>query len=301
MKLERLLGILTVLLQTECVTAPLLAARFEVSRRTISRDIDALCLAGIPVVTRQGGGGGISIAKGYKLDKSVLTTQELENILVGLKGLGTVTENSQLQRVLEKFGVDSEAMISLQEPVVIDLASYYKGDLTRKIACIKDAIRRRKMISFTYFSEKGQQRRCIEPCFILFQWSAWYVFGYCADRQDWRLFKLTRLWELKTCETEFLPREIPPEKRDFHAGFPDDRRLVALCDPSIKYQLIDSYGLECITEIPDGRLRLEVGYTNHDYIVSWLLSFGAKVTVQQPDEVAQAIAQEAKKILSVYQ
>ena len=61
MKIDRLIGILSILLQKETVTAPALAEQFEVSRRTISRDIDTLCQAGIPIVTRQGVNGGISI------------------------------------------------------------------------------------------------------------------------------------------------------------------------------------------------------------------------------------------------
>lgn len=301
MKLDRLLGILTVLLQTESVTAPFLAQRFEVSRRTISRDIDALCRAGIPVVTRQGGGGGISIAQGYKLDKSVLTTEELGSVLAGLKGIGTVTEHTHLQRMLDKFSVDSNAVLSLQEPVIIDLASYYKTDFTQKIQQIKEAIRARKQISFDYYYEKGEGRRTLEPYFVIFQWMAWYVFGFCPDRQDWRMFKLTRLWELEICAQVFTPREIPPEKRDFHASMPDDKKLVAVCRPGIKYQLIDSYGLNCFTEMENGNLLLEIGYTNKDHMVSWILGFGGNMKILEPPEIVQAIQTEAEKILARYQ
>ena len=102
MKLDRLIGILTVLLQNERVTAPYLAEKFEVNRRTIGRDIDALCQAGIPIVTRQGTGGGISIADGFKLDKSVLTTDELSGIIAALKGIGSVSPQTNIERTLDK-------------------------------------------------------------------------------------------------------------------------------------------------------------------------------------------------------
>lgn len=111
MKLDRMLGILTVLLQNERVTMPELAERFEVNRRTIGRDIDALCLAGIPIITHQGVGGGISIAEGFKLDKSVLTTDELSGIISALKGIGSVTERSNIERTLDKLHAD--AVVSL--------------------------------------------------------------------------------------------------------------------------------------------------------------------------------------------
>jgi len=101
MKLDRLIGILTILLQNDRVTAPYLAEKFEVNRRTIGRDIDTLCQAGIPIITHQGARGGISIAEGFRLDKSVLTTDELAGIIAALKGIGSVSEASYIERTLD--------------------------------------------------------------------------------------------------------------------------------------------------------------------------------------------------------
>ncbi len=300
MKLDRLLGILTILLQNNRITAPQLAERFEVSRRTIERDIDALCRAGIPVVTYQGGGGGISIAEGYKLDKSILTADELSGIIAALKGIGSVSERSQVEQTLDKLSINKDAVVSLREPVVIDLASHYKVSLTPKIALIKQAILEQRLIEFDYYYEKGQTHRQIEPYFVVFQWTAWYVFGFCPEQQDWRMFKLARLWELKLCDETYIPREIPPGKQDFHARFPDDKKLIALFEPSAKYQLIEEYGLNCFTETEDGKLRFENGYTNPDYTVSWLLGFGHKVKVLEPAHLAEKIRQIAEKIVERY-
>jgi len=148
MKLDRLLGILTVLLQNDRMTAPELAEKFEVNRRTIGRDIDTLCQAGIPIVTHQGIGGGISIAEGFKLDKSVLTADELSGIVAALKGLGSVSEKSNIERTLDKFRANSDVVVSMREPVIIDLASHYKGQLTGKIELIKRAILEARLIEF---------------------------------------------------------------------------------------------------------------------------------------------------------
>lgn len=300
MKIDRLLGILTILLQNDRVTAPYLAEKFEVTRRTIGRDIDTLCQAGIPIVTHQGGGGGISIAEGYKLDKSVLTTEELSGIIAALKGIGSVSEESRTERILDKLSVKKDAVVSMKEYVVIDLASHYKGSLTAKIELIKKAVHEQRIIKFDYYYEKGLIHRCIEPYLIIFQWTAWYVFGYCLDRQDWRLFKLTRLWELRLCDETYDLREIPPEKRDFNAHFSDDKKLVALFEPSVKYQLIETYGLECFTETDGGKLRLEIGYTYRDYTIGWLLSFGNKVKVVEPADIAEEIKEIAGKIVEQY-
>lgn len=301
MKLDRLIGIITILLQNDHVTAPQLAEKFEVTRRTIGRDIDALCLAGIPVVTRQGGGGGISIAEGYKLDKSILTTDELSTMIAAIKGIGSVSGKAQVERTLDKLCINKDAVVSLREPIIIDLASHYKGKLTPKINLIKQAVLEHRLIEFDYYYEKGQMHRKIEPYFVIFQWTAWYVFGFCLQRQDWRMFKLVRLWNLQISAETYNTRPIPPEKRDFSACLPDDKRLVALFDPSVKYQLIENYGPSCFTETEDGRLRLEIGYTNGDYMISWLLGFGGKVKVIEPADMAQEIRRMAREIFINYE
>lgn len=126
---------------------------------------------------------------------------------------------------------------------MIDLASHYKGSLTEKIGLIKKAIHEQRLIEFDYYYEKGLAHRRIEPAFVIFHWTAWYVFGFCAARRDFRLFKLQRLWDLQLCEETYVPREIPPEKRDFNAHLSDDKKLVALFDPSVRYQIIETYGL----------------------------------------------------------
>ncbi|MCL2857174.1 MAG: YafY family transcriptional regulator [Oscillospiraceae bacterium] len=299
MKLDRLLGILTVLLQTERITAPELAEKFEVNRRTIGRDIDALCQAGIPIVTQQGTGGGISIAEGFKLDKSVLTAGELSGIIAALKGIGSVSESTHIERTLDKLGANSDAVVSLSEPVVIDLASHYKGDLTAKIETIKQAILEQRLIEFDYHYSKGESHRHIEPYLVAFQWTSWYVFGFCLERMDWRMFKLNRLWNLLSCNERFTARDIPPEKRDFNSNLTDDRKLVALFDKSAKYLLIEAYGLDCFYETAEG-LHFKIGYTNQSYMVSWLLSFGDKVKVLEPLDIASEIRGIAKNMLVLY-
>jgi len=300
MKIDRLLGILTILLQKDRVTAPELAKKFEVNRRTIGRDIDTLCQAGIPVVTYQGIGGGISIAEGFRLDKNVLSTDELSTIIAALKGIGSVADKSNIERTLDKLNINSDAVVSMREPIIIDLASHYKEPLTDKIKHIKQAILQSNIIEFDYFYSKGESHRNIEPYFIIFQWTAWYVFGYCLLRQDWRMFKLTRLWNLEICDKKFTPRTIPPEKIDFNTNFTDHNMLVALFDHSVKYQIIDAYGYDCYTETEDG-LLLEVGFTNNDFEISWLLGFGDKVKVVEPESIAKTIKTIAENIIKQYE
>lgn len=300
MKLDRLLGILTTLLKNDKVTAPYLAEKFEVSRRTINRDIEALCQAGIPVITQQGSGGGIFIAEGYKLDKSLLTSDELSGIIAALKGIGTVMDKSYLEKTMDKLSAQKEATGSLHEPVIIDLASHYKGSLTEKIQLIKTAVRDTRLVEFDYYYEKGMTHRRLEPYLVVYQWTSWYLFGYCPEKKDWRLFKLMRLWDLSLCEETFVPREIPEEKKNFNESLPDDKPLVALFDPSVRYQLIETYGPHCYTETKDGLLRLEIGYTNREYTISWILGFGDKAKVLKPLDMAKEIKEIVAEIYKKY-
>ena len=299
MKLDRLLGILTTLLQNDRVTAQELAEKFEVNRRTIGRDVDVLCCAGIPVVTHQGVGGGISIAEGFKLDKSILTTDELQSIFAALKGIGSISKQSQIERTLDKLHAGADAVASLSEPIIIDLSSHYKGQLSSKIELMKRAVLDKRLVEFDYYYDKGESHRRIEPYFVIFQWTAWYVFGFCLERQDWRLFKLLRLWNLELCDELYSVREIPPESRDFSLRYTEETRLIALFDPSEKYRLIETYGIDCFTETADG-LLFELGFANRDFLIGWLLGFGDRVKVLKPSDIAESVQAIAENILLRY-
>lgn len=301
MKLDRLLGIITVLLQRDRVTAPELAEKFEVSRRTIHRDIDDICKAGIPVITYQGGAGGISIAEGYKLDKSVLTAPELQSIITGLKSLGSVSDTAGMERLISKLSPGAGMAVSEKDSVFIDLSSHYKSSLSEKISLLKAAISENRLVSFDYYSEKGMSGRTIEPYFITFKWTAWYVFGYCRDRGGFRLFKLNRLWRQRLLDERFAPREIPSEELDIDDYFTDENRITILFDRSLEYRLVEEYGPNCYRITEDGDLEFSVGYTNRDYMIAWVLGFGDKAKVIEPADLAVEIKQKAQNIIDNYE
>lgn len=300
MKIYRLIEILTILLRQESVTAPDLARRLEVSRRTIGRDVDELCRAGIPIVTRQGAGGGISIAPGYKLDKSLLTREELRSILDGLQGLDSVEAAGRTETLRAKLTPQDGDLFALSGGLVIDLGTYYKESLSLKIRLLKKAMQEKNIVAFDYYYDKGRHFRQMEPCFILYKWSAWYVFGYCVDRADFRLFKLNRLWDLRETGETYLPRQIPEEKRDFDAHLPDREKITILFNPAAEYRVVEEYGPESCRRQQDGRLLFEWSYTGREHILQWILSFGSKAEVLFPEELRQAVADEAKKMLKKY-
>lgn len=299
MKIDRLIGILTYLLQKEKTTTLEISERFEVSRRTIMRDIDALSQAGIPIFTTRGGDGGIAIMPGYKIDKSVLTTDELQSIITGLKSLDSISKASNIERLIEKLSPDNNAMISLNEHIIIDLSSHYKDSLSEKIGLIKQSITDGQLMEFDYYYSKGEMRRRIEPYFIQFKWTSWYVYGFCTERQDFRLFKLNRLWDLKSTDEHFQPRIIPKDAAECTGVFPDPYNVKLLFDKSLRFRLIEDYGLLCYKETNEG-LLLDLNYTNRDYIKSWILGFGEAVTVLQPDDFKDELKRTAENIFDKY-
>ena len=299
MKIDRLIGIITILQQNKKVTAPYLAKKFEVSRRTINRDIEDICRAGIPIVTTQGKGGGISIMDGFNLDTTVFTTEELQAILIGLKSIDSVSHTSNCERIASKI-TGKDSVIPLSDNILIDLSSYYKDSLATKIELLKKAMSQKRLIGFHYYYNKGEADKLIEPYLIMFKWSSWYIFGFCTERQEFRMFKLNRLWNLHITETEFIPRMIPEQSMDFDSRIPDDYMITAIFDSSEKYRLIEEYGTECYTETEEGRLLFRRGFTNKDVMISWILGFGDKVEVIEPMEIREQIKRIAQNMFDKY-
>lgn len=301
MKIERLIGIVMILLQRDKVTAPELAERFEVSRRTISRDIEQICKAGIPLITAQGCGGGISIAEGYRVSKTLFTEPELQAILTGLKGMDSVSQTSCFTSLVEKLSSKTNHVV-FDDVIIMDLASYAKGPLTQKIEALKRAIKNRHYVSFCYYYGKGESQRKIEPYRLLFKWSSWYVWGYCLERKDFRLFKLNRLWNLNVSSDGFPPRELPAQKMDFERFFKQGTiHLKALFAEGEKYRLIEEYSLASYTAETDGRLLFEWDFASYQNLREWILSFGDQVEVLEPASLRKDLYEQAQNLLRRYQ
>lgn len=297
--MDRLIGIITILLRQDKITAPELASRFEVSRRTINRDIETICQAGIPLVTTQGRGGGISIAEGYKISSSLLTSEELQAIFAGLGGMDSISERPVSTSVQERLS-GRGCPASCADTFVIDLASHYRLTLPQKLETIKAAIQERRCLAFQYFSAKGECRRIIEPYRLVFQWAAWYVWGYCQIREDFRLFKLNRLWNLEVLPNIFEPRPLP--EPSFGPDFSGETlRLKAVFSPEQTHRLVEEYGLDCYTRNADGNLMLERDFVHYDNMREWILSFGDRVYVLEPERLRADLRRQAENLLKAYQ
>lgn len=299
MKTERLIGILSILLQQEKVTAPQLAREFEVSRRTIQRDIESLCRAGIPISTTQGAGGGISIMEGYRVDRTVLTAPEMQAILAGLRSLDSVSGTRRYTQLMEKLSAGSGVLLPGSAQMLIDLSSWYKDSLAPKIEEIQSAIRQHRTIRFAYFSPKGESVRTVEPYYLLFRWSAWYVWGWCHTRQDFRLFKLNRMTDLAAGEL-FSPRPAPLPDLEPERVFPAKYRVTVRFEPSCRWRLVEEYGPDSFTTDPDGWLRFTGGFPDADSALSWVLTFGDKAELLQPDQLRRRLGELTSALAARY-
>lgn len=299
MKVDRLIGIITVLQRKGKATIPYLAEKFEVSRRTVSRDIEDLCRAGIPIATTQGSGGGVEIMKGFCLDTTVFTREELQSMLAGINALDSVNAGTK-GKVLESKLYSDENTVSLSENLIIDLASFHKDSLSEKINLLRQAADEGHIVKFRYFYNKGEEDKEVEPYLIIFKWSSWYLFGYCPQRKDFRMYKLNRLWELAVTEKRFEKRKVPKEKTDF-GQFPGDKFAVkALYEPSEKYRLIEEYGPYSFQSEEDGRLCCELGFTDCKSALVWFMSFGDKVEILSPDSFKEEYISVLKNTLKKY-
>lgn len=299
MKLDRLIGILSILLQQDKITAPELAEKFEVSVRTILRDIDDISKAGIPITTSQGQGGGISIMDGYKIDRTLLSSSEMQAIFSGLKSLDSVSGTNRYRQLMDKLSVSDT--ISTSNHIIIDLATWDKNAVSTKIELIKSAMEQKRIITFRYYSPERTEQRDIEPYRLIFQWSSWYVWGFCVKRQDYRLFKLTRITELTKTEEAFVQRDIPEYECDKLRHTKGEISAIVRFDKSAKWRIVDEFGTENFTEDENGNVILTFTWSDKLSFYSYVLGFRENAEIISPAEYRDEFLKLLKNITDKYQ
>ena len=298
MVIDRLIGILAILLREGQVTAGDLAARFEVSVRTIRRDIDRLCRAGIPLATARGAGGGVSIMEGYGLDRTVLTSGDRGAILAGLRSLDSVSGTGYYRQLMEKL--PAAPGDSPDDCVLIDLASWYGPVLGSRLELLKGACLDRRTVAFTYCAPGGESLRRVDPARLVFRWSSWYLWGWCHDREDFRLFKLNRMLDLSLTGETFQPRPVPTPLTPAHQVYPGAFPAVIRFQSAVRWRLVDEYGLGSVTQEPEGTLLFRWDFADGDELLRWLLTFGDQAELLEPVDLRRELGALAKKISAKY-
>lgn len=307
MKIDRLIGILSILLQRDKITASELAEKFEVSRRTIIRDIEDISKAGIPITASQGRNGGISIMDGFKLDRTLLSTEDMKAILTGLQGLDSVSESSRYRRLMEKLSAENAVnMESAGNSIIVDLSSWDKSMVSSKLEIIKSAIRSREKISFMYYSPERTEERTIEPYRLVFQWANWYAWGYCEKRKDYRMFKLTRMTGLRASGESFSPREIPVYSCDKLRHTKGEISVKVRFDSSVMWRLVDEFGAEYLSsaangnESKDGSIILDFTWSDVPSFFSYIAGFREAAEIIAPEEYRKEYSELLENMLKKY-
>lgn len=256
-------------------------------------------MAGIPIATVPGQNGGISIMEGYRIDRTLLSTSDMQAILAGLRSLDSVSGTNRYAQLMEKLSAGASGLLTGDAHICVNLSSWYKDTLTPKIEQLHHAIDSSRQISFTYYAPKGESSRTIEPCRLIFQWAGWYVWGWCVMRQDFRLFKLNRMTNLQLGEP-FEKRTAPLPELSVERVFPSAYQVKAIIDPMYKWRLVEEYGPDSFTEQPDGSLLFSFGFTDKTSIICWIASFGGGAELLEPAEFRKDILEFAEGIREKY-
>lgn len=298
MQINRLFEIVYILLDKKRVTAKELAEHFEVAPRTIYRDIETLSGAGIPVYMSKGKGGGVSLLSEFILDKAVITVKEKEEILSSLKAVGAVKpgeEDTALRKLDSLFGGSDTDWIE------VDFGAWSDG---RKEAAlfrvIKEAILNKRIVHFSYAGINGQIiDRSVEPLRLCFKGGAWYLYGYCRKRNDYRFFKLKRIKDLMIKEETFLRTCPEPvlvnQQRDFRTEMVS---LKLKIEKEAACRVYDEF--EMYEQLDDGSFLVKIDFPKGEWLMYYILSFGKSLEVLEPEEIRKQVAEELNKVLDKY-
>lgn len=294
---NRLFEIVYILIQKKKVTAKELANRFEVSTRTIYRDIEILSRANIPVYATKGKDGGIGILDEYVLNKTILTEEEQNQILFALQGMKKVAgqdEKDTLRKLSRLFNKNVDDWIR------IDFSNWGKdNEKEKRFNMIKTAILNKNQIEFVYYNSNGEKsQRTVEPLQVWFKDKSWYLIAYCKMKQDYRIFKIARIKEIKILEEHFK-RELQQENKKEEYKF----KTVTLeleISKKMAYRVYDEFEDSEINKKDDGSFIINVEYPENEWVYGYILSFGEYVKVLSPERVKRTIKDKIEKILKNY-
>lgn len=309
MKVERLISIIMVLLDKERISAQTLADRFEVSLRTIYRDIDAINMAGIPVRSISGVGGGIEIMPNYKIDRKTFSTNDLSAILMGLSNISNMMQSKELSNALAKvksfIPANSAKDIELKaNQIYIDLSPWMGGrDAQNYLEMIKKALHEKNNLSFDYADRYGNKTtRSVEPYQLVMKNSHWYVHGYCLKRNDFRLFRLFRMSNLQLEDTFFTPRDFEKPQLDFTNEVATMVETIHIrIHQSVMDRVLDFCAYEQFAPDGDEHYIVDFPFIENDYYYTILFSFGNKCECLEPQHIRTEMKRRVNELATMYE
>lgn len=304
MKIDRLFSIVIILLQKNKVTAQELAERFEVSTRTIYRDINVLSAAGIPIYANKGKGGGIALLEDYTISKTMISEKDSEGLLLALKTMQAINYPN-IETIFNKLSSLFKS-VSIDDWIEVDYSEWDTStDNIKKFNTIKGAIINSKCIKFKYFNSYGKKtERKVNPLKLIYKGQAWYLWAFCRFRNDFRLFKINRLRDLNVLEEVFDRRELAKLKtykyeiRDSMISKTVDLKLEF--KSTVLYRLYDYFDEKDLIRNNEGSYQLNITFPEGEWIYSFLQSFGENVKVIYPQNVKDELIKRLEANLKNY-
>jgi len=298
MQESRLFKIVYHLLDKGQATAPELAEKFEVSVRTIYRDIDALSGAGVPIYAEAGRNGGIHLMNDFVLDKTVLSEEEKQEILTALQSINSMNNignNQTLQKLSAIFNMSSENWLE------VDFSRWgNNGTDNEKFELLKSAVIHQKCVKITYANSYGTiSERIIKPLKMSYKSMSWYLKAYCTEKQDYRIFKLTRIIDLEMLTDSFCKSYFPELDEDETLGQAYNT-IVLRFPKNISYRVYDEFDKTKVSKKENGDLIVSVEMPEDEWLIGYLLSFGTQVDIIEPAYLKDIVAEQAKKIYEKY-
>jgi len=307
MKIDRLLGITMYLLNRDIVTSKELCEKFEVSQRTIVRDIESLNMAGIPVSSSTGTGGGYEILDTFKLNKQIANTDDYLFIIAALKGLSSAVDNDKINDTLEKLlAVDNLISAHPNPAYVLDFGIVKEdGRINAMIKLLENSVKNRRVIEFDYTkADGGTNRRTVEPLLLTYKWYAWYLYGYCTYKNNYRLFKLKRIYDLTEIGQTFADKHGDAaalmdsgEDHDSSSFF----EYTIKCKHEARVLVLEYLGGDIIEEYENGDCVMKLASMVNDRIgFSLLMGFGDMVEVLEPEHLRERLRNMGQKLSALY-
>ena len=309
MKIDRLVSIIMILLDKKRIGAQELADMFEVSPRTIYRDIDVINMAGIPIRSTPGVGGGFEIMQEYKIDNKFFSADDLSALLMGLSSLSSLVRGDEIVHALAKVksfipAERAKDIESKANQINIDL-SHWTGssNIRTYLEIIKSALQKNQLLLFEYVAHYGNKTvRTAEPYQLVLKGSHWYLQGYCYIRNDFRLFRISRMSNLKILNENFTPRKYQKPILDFSEILETMQIKIKL---RIHKSIVDRVLDYCTYEnfLPDGDeyYIVDFPFVENDYYYDILLGFGNKCECLEPPHIRQNMKGKIHDIAVIYE
>ncbi|WP_078394734.1 helix-turn-helix transcriptional regulator [Shouchella patagoniensis] len=284
MSIHRHFEIIYLLLKQKVITAKELSEHFEVSTRTIYRDMDVLSGAGIPIFATKGKGGGISLMEGYSLNTSLLTNSDQENILIGLQTI-SATDMPSSHKVLEKLATQFKK--GLINWIEVDFSPWGSGKETKQLfSFLQDAIIHRYIVTFSYYNNEGEKsNRSVQPYQLLFKKNAWYLWAYCLVKDDLRIFKMNRMRAVHVTDNHFEPDPSVSLKPKFDYTKATTLAVTLRISSRGAYRVYDEFADEMITTNEDGSYTIHAHFPASSWLEDYLLSFGTLLEEVHPEQL----------------